>query len=53
MFRRAVQFGCTWEAAAITTGKIPTLTLVCKRYPSLRYLLLALIAAHLIGGWQS
>ena len=39
--------GCSWEAAAITTRRIPTLTELSRRYPGLKPLLLASLAVHL------
>lgn len=38
---------CAWEAAAVTTGRIPTFTQLCQRHPVLRLVILAVLAAHL------
>lgn len=38
---------CGFEIVAITTGRVPTVTELCRRYPALKPIILAAMAAHL------
>lgn len=38
---------CAWELAALTTGRIPTLTVLSERHPWLRDALVDALAIHL------
>ena len=37
---------CAWEVAAITTGRVPTITTLNRRYPALGVVLVGALALH-------
>jgi len=37
---------CAWEVAAITTGRVPTITTLNRRYPVLGVVLVGALALH-------
>ena len=39
--------GCSYELAALTTGRTPTLTMLCRTRPWLRVALVGSLAVHL------
>lgn len=43
----AVAALCAYEVAAITTGRVPTITSLCERYPDLSKVMAAGLAMHL------
>lgn len=45
--KAAVLALCSWEVAAISTGKVPTLTVLSRRWPLLRVALPLGLAVHL------
>jgi len=38
---------CTFEVIAITTGRVPTITKLCERFPELRRVMVTGLAMHL------
>jgi hypothetical protein len=47
MTKAAVACLCLYEVGAITTGRVPTITAVCRRWPVLKVVLLGSLAVHL------
>lgn len=44
--KAAVVAGCAYEVVAVTTGLIPPITTVCRRFPSLGAALVAALVWH-------
>lgn len=44
--RAGVIFGCAWELVALTTGKLPSVSRLSRRYPAVGGLVLAVLARH-------
>ena len=42
-----VVVACSWEIAAITTGRVPTITMICSRHRVLAPAVLTVLAVHL------
>lgn len=43
----AVAVICAYEVTAITSGKVPTVTELCRRYPDLSRVMVGGLAMHL------
>lgn len=48
-----VALACIYEAASITTGKTPTITMLCGRHRLLAPAVLAVLAVHLLRSEKS